>query len=474
VITGAGLAAGAALGMASGAQAAATNYYVGSAADTALGGDCANPANSDCTLRDAINDANTNVGADTIYFNSTISGTPIVLGSDLPVIDDPVYIVGNGPSDTVVSGDDSHQIFHLDMANDGDDVGLYALTLTHGHADDGGAVYNTNATLQIGGALLTGNTASENGGAIYDKNNEDATGHGQANTISYSTISNNFAVGDGGGVYGFYSVGTIGTSTINGNRAGSSNVGGGVSSWSPSFTYSSTVSGNTAGAGGGFANRHGYGALYNSIVGPNTATIAPDAVGTFYSGFNLVKNPAGAHLDPASSAGNSGANLTGVDPQLGPLADNGGDLPTRRPAASSPVVDQGLSEGIDDERGFPRPVDNPNVANAVGGDGGDIGAVELTLGEGPQAPPGPTPGPGPTPTTFNVKKAIKHCKKKFHGKAKAKPRKKCIKKAKRRARASAASSSNPWRADARRWAKSASTRASVAHHGHHAFGNYRP
>jgi hypothetical protein len=52
-----------------------------------------------------------------------------------------------------------------------------------------------------------------------------------------------------------------------------------------------------------------------------------------------------------------------------------------------------------------------------------------------------TPPPAPTPTTtppidpFNLKAAIKKCKKKFPGKAKAKKRKKCIKKAKAKARA---------------------------------------
>ena len=48
------------------------------------------------------------------------------------------------------------------------------------------------------------------------------------------------------------------------------------------------------------------------------------------------------------------------------------------PAFSSPAVDQGAAEGLgSDERGVIRPIDFPTIPNAAGGDGSDIGAVEL-------------------------------------------------------------------------------------------------
>jgi hypothetical protein len=89
-----------------------------------------------------------------------------------------------------------------------------------------------------------------------------------------------------------------------------------------------------------------------------------------------------------------------------------------KPAATSPVVDQGHSRFGHDQRLGDRSVDNPIVANAPGGNGADMGALELSLAEGPQA--GAT---APPPT----KK--KKCKK--HKKHAASAKKKCKKKKKK-------------------------------------------
>ena len=113
---------------------------------------------------------------------------------------------------------------------------------------------------------------------------------------------------------------------------------------------------------------------------------------------------------------NPGPNITGQDPQLGGLTSNGGPTPTLKPAAGSPVVDQGSSSVPGDQRAFPRRVDNPVVANAPGGNAADIGSVELTLGEGPQ-PAAVQPPPPPAPTK---KKKCKKKKKKHHSAAAAK------------------------------------------------------
>ena len=45
---------------------------------------------------------------------------------------------------------------------------------------------------------------------------------------------------------------------------------------------------------------------------------------------------------------------------------------------AAPALDQGESSGsTTDQSGAPRPIDNPSVANATGGDGADIGAFEV-------------------------------------------------------------------------------------------------
>src|SRR3989442_4403300 len=78
----------------------------------------------------------------------------------------------------------------------------------------------------------------------------------------------------------------------------------------------------------------------------------------------------------------TGAQIN-TDPMLGPLQDNGGPTFTHALLAGSPAIDQGKRDTIPalasntDQRGFPRPVDFPAIANAAGGDGSDIGAFEV-------------------------------------------------------------------------------------------------
>jgi len=65
---------------------------------------------------------------------------------------------------------------------------------------------------------------------------------------------------------------------------------------------------------------------------------------------------------------------------LGPLADNGGPTLTHALRVGSPAIDKGENQSFltTDQRGQPRAYDNPNIANAAGGDGSDIGAYEAT------------------------------------------------------------------------------------------------
>jgi hypothetical protein len=99
--------------------------------------------------------------------------------------------------------------------------------------------------------------------------------------------------------------------------------------------------------------------------------------------------------------------LTGTprtaDPLLGPLANNGGPTATLLPQPGSPAIDAGAAFGLTtDQRGLLRPFDFPGVPDPAGGDGSDIGAVELQPAcNGEKAPglgcPAPAPPPGGTP-----------------------------------------------------------------------------
>ncbi|MFZ1217942.1 MAG: choice-of-anchor Q domain-containing protein, partial [Chthoniobacterales bacterium] len=66
-----------------------------------------------------------------------------------------------------------------------------------------------------------------------------------------------------------------------------------------------------------------------------------------------------------------------IDPLLGPLQNNGGPTFTHALLLGSPAIDKGeSSSSTTDQRGFGRRKDISALANAPGGDGADIGAVE--------------------------------------------------------------------------------------------------
>ena len=123
--------------------------------------------------------------------------------------------------------------------------------------------------------------------------------------------------------------------------------------------------------------------LENTIVAGNTSNSGGvDINGPVNAAFSLVGNPSGATLTETVA----GSNLIGVDPQLGPLQNNGGPTETMALPATSPAVNRGFSALRTDQRGGPRPVLYPGIpiSAAAGANGADIGAFEL------QAPPLPS------------------------------------------------------------------------------------
>src|SRR5262249_17929183 len=94
-------------------------------------------------------------------------------------------------------------------------------------------------------------------------------------------------------------------------------------------------------------------------------------------GFSLIKDLANS-TNSTGSITTTGPNVTGLDPQLGGLANNGGPTQTQAPRPTSPVLDKGNAFGLtSDQRGVIRPIDFPGIGNTPGGDGSDVGAVEL-------------------------------------------------------------------------------------------------
>lgn len=352
----------------------------------------------DCTLRDAMTAANTDTptggcqagsGADTIELPvgaiitlTEVDNDPGGGPSGLPSVNSVVTINGNGTTVQRDDGDGTLQFRILYVAADGN-LTLNDLAVTGGGGDwyrDGGGIYNSG-TLSLTNSTVSGNTGT-NGGGIYNS--------GTATVID-STISANKAwavgweaeYGDGGGIYNGGTL-TVTNSNVSGNIAG---FGGGIASDGPAILTNSTVSGNgtspgyalgwpTHGGGigstaqltltnstvsgnmayGGWPGGSGTGGLW-SDGGPATLTNSivansaggPDCAGMVIDhGYNNIEDGS-CISDPTSMSG---------DPNLGPLADNGGPTLTHALLLGSIAIDVGDCAGgtiTTDQRGVPRP-----------------------------------------------------------------------------------------------------------------------
>jgi len=153
--------------------------------------------------------------------------------------------------------------------------------------------------------------------------------------------------------------------TISGNQAthagAGSGDGGGINinthagDVAPVTLSLCTVANNQAAHdGGGFHIRPGANvSIRNSIVGTNAAPAGPDIHGAVSADYSLIQDTTDATITGAH-------NVTGSDPQLGALADNGGPTKTQLPADTSPAIDAGdpafTPPPATDQRGLPRVV----------------------------------------------------------------------------------------------------------------------
>ena len=286
-----------------------------------------------------------------------------------------VYSYGTQDKLTVIDS-------HIDGNNGGNIAGAIAAnstqttitdsTLSGNHVTgSGGAIYAFQAggSLRLDGVTMAGNNGGNFAGAI--------SANDTPTTILFSTLSGNQAALAGGAIYASGAPGslTIDTSTVSGN----SNPGFGgamiVNSIPLSIT-SSTIAANSAKTfGGGLYVAGTTPSLFSSVVADNTAPAGSDLAhnsGSFNAAFSLIENPGGQTIN------STGPNITGQDPKLGPLADNGGTTLTQALLPGSPALDAGNASGFD-QRGVPRPVDLKGIPAAAGGDAADIGAYEQGL-----------------------------------------------------------------------------------------------
>jgi hypothetical protein len=328
-----GLTAGATLAMVGSAQAAPLTYTVGTNADASTGGACTAPANGTCSLREAVGLANANPGADTILFNSNLTGSTINLATGELQISEAVSIDGGAFGVTVDGGGGTQRIFNVDPTA-GDPVAISNLTLTDGDAGtgSGGAVYNNDADLTISNAVISDSYATDiantgRGGGVY-------TNSGPL-TIDSSTLTGNHAY-YGGGIGSLTGEVMVTDSTVSGNYAdgdtgnatnpGADGYGGGINIFGADLTVTGSTIDHNVGAydGGGIYSGQGSpgGAVtvINSTIADNQA-LNDDGGAVWIAGSDT--NDALTVID-STVTGNTAATKTGglesflgnVDPVL--------------------------------------------------------------------------------------------------------------------------------------------------------------
>jgi hypothetical protein len=340
--------------------------------------DCTDAAN-DCSLRGAINAANSSSGvADTINFN-LVSPATITLGSQLPTITDSAGLtIDGGSANITVSGNNAVRVFEVGTSTiSGAKLTLNNLTVANGRATNGGGILNNSSnTLVVNNSTISGNIAFVTvgltgiGGGIHNNG---------ALTVSNSTISDNNA-SNAGGIWNddpsnTLTVSTVSNSTVSGNKA---NFGGGIYDSGTLTVSNSTISNNTGFLGtGGINGDTRFTTLKNTIVANNLGSdshrpedcseIMTDGGYNLSSdktcGFSAANNSQSGTFDPSTGEG------VRLDPKLGLLAANGGPTLTHALLAGSPAIDKGVAvAGITtDQRGVTRPQ----------GAAPDIGAFEV-------------------------------------------------------------------------------------------------
>ena len=381
---------------------AVSTIIVDSTADDTIAG------NGLCTLREAINNANSNSdttsgdcvsgssGVDTINFDYSLSGDTITLGSTITIDGDLNIDGGSLGSHIVISGGGTVRLFTI---NTGIVVSLIHLDLINGYSSEpsgAGAIYNgSGADLTIDNCTVSGHTASH------------ATGPGGAITnigdleIIESTFENNQA-NSGGAIY---SSGTmnIGRSTFSGNTAVD---GSAIYDAGELYIYNTTFYGNevTGVSPSGAYNAAGTSATFNNCTfSDNTATTGLAAglvkiagTGTSLNLKNTILANSSASYDCYVTGGLSsdvnnlieshngcGTPISTEDPLLDELWDNGGPTDTVALGPGSPAIDAGdpsiCSDSGDvnnlDQRGITRPID----ADLDGTPTCDIGAYETQV-----------------------------------------------------------------------------------------------
>ena len=228
----------------------------------------------------------------------------------------------------------------------------------------GGAIYNFLGSMLISDTKILSNTSNGFGGGLVSEDG--------VTTIIHSDISGNSAITSGGAIDIFSGTVTLDRSLVSFNSA---TTAGGINMVSAELNIrNSTISNNFAlGPGGGLIVEGGMLNLNNVTINENISLAFGgglfDAGSIVETANSIFANNIGDDCDATpTSLGNNldsdgtcefvgGTDISATDPELGPLADNGGRTKTHALLSTSPALDTGNNATCEavDQRDVTRP-----------------------------------------------------------------------------------------------------------------------
>jgi CSLREA domain-containing protein len=320
------------------------------------------------SLRQAVLDANANgVALDDVLFDLPTSPNTITLQSRLPnpFSGGAINLLGPGANQLTLSGNSANQLFSFTAPGH---LGMSGLSLSNFRGVDGPALEAFGTEVHLTALEVSGNQASRDGGAMLIA---DADAVIESSTFAGNSATNNY----GAVAYlGNNSRLLVRNSTFSGNSGPASSAianfardtGASVlelESTTLASSTSRTLVSIAAGSGAAISRAQ------NTLFSAPVDSIANSGTNARFEsrGFNLSSTS-----EPLLIQSTDRVN---VNPVLGPLQNNGGSTRTHLPQVGSAVIDAGIRNSLLDQRGLSRR-DLPEIANALGSDGTDIGAVE--------------------------------------------------------------------------------------------------
>lgn len=355
---------------------------------------------TNCSLREAVIAANTHAGADTIRlagaktYNLTIAptGSDDATSGDLNILDT-VTIRHIGSQRATINAHHIDRVFDLPTTTGGKAT-FSGLVIKGGKANYGGGIQVLNGSLKLVNSVVKGNrTNFADGGGIctcggpvsiklvqssVTNNHAADEGGGIANFAGHfvildSTISGNSSIISGGGVANYAKL-TMRNDTVANNRTEEN--GGGISSFGGAVLNDVTIArneaasaGGTGDAGGGIFAGGGTFTISDSLIAANTVggttSSDPNCSGSFTSKGNNLRTTSDAGCTGFTAQG----DFVNQKPKIGQLANNGGPTETIALLSGSPAIGKASPKTSQkrDQRGHKRDPEHP-----------DIGAYEAT------------------------------------------------------------------------------------------------